>query len=74
MSFLSFLFRETADDDNRRTGALLDALDEASEAADPAHEEPLSPFEEVVLEGLACGPVCTGSPYPPAGHTYPRRG
>lgn len=64
--------RETRADDKRRTGALLDSLDKASETGD--QDAPLTPFEDVLLEGLGCGPACSGSPYPPAGHTYPKRG
>lgn len=65
--------RETPDDDERRTVALLDALDSESEAR-PEPDAPLTEFEDVLLEGLACGPACSGAPYPPAGHTYPKRG
>ncbi|WP_372412850.1 hypothetical protein [Streptomyces luteireticuli] len=65
------IWRETRDDDDRRTGALLDALDAYGEARDPHHLEPLSDFEEVVLFGVAGDPA---QPYPPAGHKYPRRG
>jgi hypothetical protein len=64
--------RETRADDEARTIRLMDALDKASEAGDP--DAPLTPFEDVLLDGLGCGPDCTGSPYPPAGHTYPRKG
>lgn len=64
--------RETAADDYARTIRLMDALDQACEAGDP--EAPLAAFEDVLLDGLGCGPDCTGSPYPPAGHTYPRKG
>jgi hypothetical protein len=64
--------RETKDEDEARTGALLDALDQATDAGD--QEAPLTAFEEVVLDGLACGPACSGAPYPPAGHSFPRRG
>lgn len=62
--------RETRDDDNCRTDALLDALDRASEAR-PDPDAELGAFETVVLFGVASDP---GQPYPPAGHTYPRRG
>ncbi|KPI12048.1 hypothetical protein OK074_2669 [Actinobacteria bacterium OK074] len=62
--------RETPDDDNVRTGRLLDAADVAfePEPATELHED----FEAVVMEGLLTDrsvPV-----YPPVGHTYPRRG
>lgn len=63
---------ETRADDEARTVRLMDALDTVCEAGDP--DAPLTPFEDVLLEGLGCGPDCTGSPYPPAGHSYPRRG
>ena len=63
---------ETPAQDQARTGRLLDALDQAAEAADP--NQPLTPFEDVLLEGLGCGPACSDGPYPPAGHTYPKRG
>lgn len=62
--------RETHDDDNRRTGALLDALDRASEMR-PDPDADLDDFETVVLFGVANDP---SQPYPPAGHTFPRRG
>lgn len=63
-------FRETKDDDTRRTHALLDALDNATETS--GHPDaPLTEFEEVVLFAVAYDPT---QPYPPAGHKYPRRG
>ncbi|MFP3989347.1 hypothetical protein U9R90_17980 [Streptomyces sp. E11-3] len=61
---------ESPGDDSARTVRLLDAADIAFEC-DPAtalHED----FEAVVMEGLLSdrsAPV-----YPPAGHSYPRRG
>lgn len=62
--------RETRDDDKRRTNSLLDALDRASEMrADPDAE--LDDFETTVLFGVGHDPSL---PYPPAGHTYPKRG
>ncbi|MDX2695934.1 hypothetical protein [Streptomyces ipomoeae] len=67
------LFRETKREDDARTGALLDAVDAAFDDGGLAtYDDPA--FEDVVLEGLGCGPDCTGQPYPPAGHNYPRRG
>lgn len=48
------------------------ALDAACEAGD--QDAPLTPFEDVLLDGLSCGPDCTSSPYPPTGHGYPRKG
>ena len=62
--------RETRDDDERRTKTLLDALDNATEMR-PDPMAPLDEFETVVLFGVANDPA---KPYPPAGHTYPRRG
>jgi hypothetical protein len=57
-------------DDNARTGRLLDAADTAFEY-EPVDEVAFD-FEAVVMEGLLTDryvPV-----YPPAGHTYPKRG
>ncbi|MEU9523703.1 hypothetical protein [Streptomyces sp. NPDC048224] len=65
-------FRETHDDDERRTKALLNALDEACESR-PDPMAPLDDFETVVLFGVAGNPAAP-TPYPPAGHTYPKRG
>lgn len=62
---------ETHADDQARTGRLLDALDAYSEARDPHHLVPLDDFEETVLFGVAGDPA---QQYPPAGHTYPRKG
>jgi hypothetical protein len=70
---MSFFRRtETAADDHARTGRILDSLDNAYTArtGDPVNGGDLTPFEEVVLEGAAPLP---GDPYPPPGHTYPRR-
>ncbi|MFJ2478010.1 hypothetical protein ACIOWI_34440 [Streptomyces sp. NPDC087659] len=62
--------RETHDDDTRRTHALLDAIDAAFDDGGLAtYQDPA--FEEVVLFGVAYDPA---QQYPPAGHTYPRRG
>ncbi|MFF4484701.1 hypothetical protein ACFY1A_48240 [Streptomyces sp. NPDC001520] len=61
--------RESEQDDQARTTRLLDAVDRASEGV-PA-DQPMTPFEVVVLDGLGCGAHCTE--YPPAGHGYPRR-
>lgn len=62
--------RETRAEDNARTERLLDVADIAFE------QEPVTElhhdFESVVMEGLLTDravPV-----YPPAGHTFPRRG
>ncbi|NEE30187.1 hypothetical protein G3M53_32650 [Streptomyces sp. SID7982] len=65
-----FRSRETRHDDNDRTVTLLDAADRAFEH-DP-ETDLAADFESVVMEGLLTDrsvPV-----YPPAGHTYPRRG
>lgn len=65
--------RETRDDDERRTRALLGALDRSTEMRpDPTAE--LSDFETVVLFGVAGDPAQPSRQYPPAGHTFPRRG
>ena len=62
--------RETRADDNARTERLLDHSDRAF-AHEPADGLALE-FETVVMEGLLTDravPV-----YPPAGHSYPRKG
>lgn len=64
-------FRETKKDDDARTGRLLDALDAYSEARDPHHLVPLDEFEETALFAIAGDP---SQLYPPAGHTYPKKG
>jgi hypothetical protein len=61
---------ETPADDNRRTERLLDASDRAF-AHEPADGLAVE-FEAVVMEGLLTDRAVTV--YPPAGHTYPRRG
>ncbi|MFD7186292.1 hypothetical protein ACFV90_40815 [Streptomyces sp. NPDC059904] len=64
------LRRETKTEDDRRTYALLDAVDAAFDHGGLAtFQDPA--FEEVVLFGVAYDPTV---PYPPAGHTYPKRG
>lgn len=64
--------RETRDDDTRRTGALLDAVDRAFDNdAGAAALEDDSSFESVVLFSVAGDPA---QPSPPAGHSFPRRG
>jgi hypothetical protein len=69
------LFRrsETKADDDARTGRLLDGLETAYaiRTGDPVDGGPLTPFEEVVLEGAVPLP---GDIYPPVGHTYPTKG
>ncbi len=64
---------ETYADDFARTGRLLEGLEAAYAArtGDPASDLPLTDFEDVVIE--AAMPL-HGDPYPPAGHTYPKRG
>lgn len=63
-------FRRETRDDKRRTNTLLDALDRASEMR-PDPDADLDDLETVVLFGVANDPA---KPYPPAGHTYPKRG
>jgi hypothetical protein len=64
---------ETTRDDHARTCRLLEGLETAyaDRTGDPVDGGPLTEFEEVVLEGAA---PLVGDTYPPAGHTYPRRG
>ncbi|MEU1224705.1 hypothetical protein [Streptomyces microflavus] len=67
-----FRRRETPAHDDARTTLLLNGLEAAYEqrrGGDP--EAPLTEFEEVVLAATV---TLSGEPYPPAGHTYPRRG
>lgn len=57
-------------DDGLRTGRLIDAAEVAFEREQPVGLA--EDFESVVMEGLLtdrAAPV-----YPPAGHTYPRKG
>lgn len=62
--------RETPADDNRRTGDLLDAFDNAS-AIDGLDED----FQDVLMNGLMTDKAAAAAGnYPPAGHGYPRRG
>lgn len=64
------LRRETRAEDSARTERLLDCADVAFER-EPADGLAVE-FEAVVMEGLLTDravPV-----YPPAGHTYPRKG
>jgi hypothetical protein len=64
--------RENQRDDNRRTMELLGSVDNAfdNDAGAAALEDDNS-FESIVLFGVGNDP---SKPYPPAGHTYPRRG
>ncbi|MFR0358621.1 hypothetical protein [Streptomyces sediminimaris] len=55
---------ETAADDNDRTRRLLDA-------GDVAFETEHSDFAHVVMDGLISDVIT--DPYPPTGHSYPRR-
>ncbi|MDK1477013.1 hypothetical protein QNO07_27075 [Streptomyces sp. 549] len=65
--------RESQNDDDDRTNRLLDGLDAAyaERTGGAASGMPLTQFEEVVMEGAA---PLIGDTYPPAGHTYPRKG
>lgn len=63
--------RETSEDDDLRTRSLLDAVDVYAEAT-PSAQFDDGAFETVLVTGLGCDSACTD--YPPAGHTYPRRG
>ena len=65
--------RETQRHDDKRTTRLLDGVDSAYAArtGDPVNGGELTDFEETVLHGVARDPA---TPYPPAGHGYPRRG
>ncbi|MFJ4623045.1 hypothetical protein [Streptomyces sp. NPDC088812] len=67
-----FRRRETAADDQARTGRLLDGVDTAyaTRTGDPVDGGPLTAFEETVLGAAAPEP---GATYPPPGHGYPRR-
>lgn len=63
---------ETQADDDARTGRLLDGLETAyaHRTGDPVDGGPLTAFEETVLSAAAPE---YGTPYPPPGHSYPRR-
>ena len=65
------LRRENRRDDNRRTGNLLDAADAAFDhGGTAAYHDP--DFTDVLMEGLMTDKATPA--YPPAGHTYPKRG
>ncbi|MEV6311468.1 hypothetical protein AB0M10_23035 [Streptomyces sp. NPDC051840] len=68
------LFRrtETARDDDRRTGRILQGVEDAYAArtGDPVDGGPLSDFEETVLSAAV---PQHGVAYPPPGHGYPTR-
>ncbi|MFF1297952.1 MULTISPECIES: hypothetical protein [unclassified Streptomyces] len=59
-----FSRREKPAHDDARTRRLLDHVDEAFETDDSA-------FADVVTEGLMSDKAT--DPYPPTGHSYPRR-
>lgn len=63
---------ETKADDDARTGRLLDGLETAYavRTGDPVNGGPLTDFEETVIGAAAPE---HGTPYPPPGHSYPRR-
>ncbi len=65
--------RETKKHDEARTGRLLDGLETAYavRTGDPCGDADLTEFEETVLFAVAGDPA---QPYPPAGHSFPRRG
>jgi hypothetical protein len=67
------LRRENSRDDQKRTGRLLDGLDNAFAArtGDICADVDLTEFEETVLFSVAGDPA---QPYPPTGHGYPKRG
>lgn len=66
-----FRSRETQSDDDARTNRLMDGLEAAYEQRRGGEDVPLTQFEEVVLAATV---TLSGEPYPPAGHTYPKRG
>lgn len=63
---------ESKKDDDARTGRLLDGLETAYavRTGDPCGGADLTQFEEVALFAVAGDPA---QPYPPAGHTYPKK-
>jgi hypothetical protein len=70
---VKFRRTETQSDDEARTGRLLDGLETAYavRTGDPVDGGDLTQFEETVLFAVAGDPA---QQYPPAGHTYPRKG
>lgn len=67
------LRRETPRHDDRRTRGLLDAADNAFDR-EPANGL-AAEFQDVVMEGLMTDKAAAAAGnYPPAGHTYPKRG
>ncbi|MBZ6107324.1 hypothetical protein [Streptomyces olivaceus] len=67
MTMRLFRSREDHQDDQDRTGRLLDSLDAAYAHATGE----ITDFEDVVI--CATGAEVDGTPYPPPGHGYPRR-
>ncbi|MFJ9427581.1 hypothetical protein [Streptomyces sp. NPDC101249] len=69
------IFRRTEGpaDDQARTGRLLQGVEAAYEqrTGDPVDGGPLDDFEATVISATAA--QYDGTPYPPPGHTYPRR-
>ena len=61
-----FRRRETAADDQARTGRLLDGLD----AAYDGQTGEITDFENVIIDATGAE---FAAPYPPPGHGYPRR-
>ena len=61
-----FRRRETAADDQARTGRLLDGLD----AAYDGQTGEITDFENAIIDATGAE---FDAPYPPPGHTYPRR-
>jgi hypothetical protein len=66
-----FRRRESVANDDARTGRLLNGVDSAYRARTGTDDGPdLDEFEETVLHAVARDP---SAPYPPDGHSYPRR-
>ncbi|MGK9463946.1 hypothetical protein ACSLFT_28530 [Streptomyces sp. G6] len=64
--------RETPAHDQARTTRILQSVETAyaTRTGDPVNGGPLTEFEETIL---AAAVPQHGTPYPPPGHTYPRR-
>lgn len=66
--------RETRNEDDMRTGALLDALDNAT-SKDPSLDDADNEFSYALVSGLCSDKAAEAAGhYPPTGHRYPRRG